>query len=327
MIGTRPELLVTLYREVSSILISRFGDREETVKLEVWATYGVLLDQTGVYGGALQTKDHESTIGGKRKRDEGMEVEETANSHLRAQVPAFAKALFSQLQPSKTQPATLQAGFTLLHTLLTVLPGCLSNQSAQIITTSRNVLSQSSRTANASLHTTCMSFLAVYFSTHSPPTFTGSLDTITPVLITFLSERHPRLASEAFRVFSALLNAMQPVRASEWVDCVYDEAVQRLANHDTDAEVRARAEECIGDLWVNATDVVKGKNRKEWEAMCRPTGRTDGAVKVVTRVAREVEIGDDWVNGCVEWIVNLLKKSGRVGKNDAFSCLEALLRR
>lgn len=326
-VGTRPELLVTLYKEVSPVLISRFGDREETVKLEIWATYKLLLDQTGVYGGTFQSKDHEATIGGKRKRDQGMDVEETAISLLRSQVPALAKALLAQLQSTKTQPSTLQAGFVLLNTLLTVLPGCLSSQSAQIIATSKNVLSQSSRTANGSLHVTCMSFLALYFSSHAPPAFIAGLDTITPVIITFLPERHPRLASEAFRVFSALLNAMQPVKGYEWVDLTYNEAVQRLANHDTDSEVRTRAEECIGDLWVNATDVMKTKDRKEWDAMCRTTGKPDGAVKVVTRVAKEVEIGDDWVNGCVEWIVSLLRKVGRLGKSDAFLCLDTLLRR
>ncbi len=51
IIETRPELLSILYKEVSPVLISRFGDREETVKLEVWSTYSSLLNQTRVYGG------------------------------------------------------------------------------------------------------------------------------------------------------------------------------------------------------------------------------------------------------------------------------------
>ena len=68
IIGTRPELLVPLYKEVSPVLISRFGDREETVRLEVWSTYGVFLTQTRVYGGVPQNKDTE-VVGGKRKRN------------------------------------------------------------------------------------------------------------------------------------------------------------------------------------------------------------------------------------------------------------------
>ncbi|CCM03714.1 uncharacterized protein FIBRA_05860 [Fibroporia radiculosa] len=327
IVDTRPELLITLYKEVSPVLISRFGDREETVRVEVWSTYAGLLKQTSVYGGVAQSRDTDYAIGGKRKRDEGMEVEETPYSLLRSQVSALAKALLAQLKSPKTSPATLQAGFTLLHTLLTVLPGSLSSYAPQIITTTKAVLTQSAKANASALHITCMSFIALFFSTHSPPVFSSSLDSITPILLKSLREKHPRIASESFRVFSSLLNATQPVKGSDWTEAVYIEGVQRLSNHDTDAEVRSCAEICIGDLWICAFDVVKNKDRKEWEAMCRTTGRTDGAVQVVTRVAREVDIDQNWVNGCVQWVISLLKKSGRSGKSDMFNCLDALLRR
>ena len=326
VVATRPELLTTLYKTVSPVLISRFGDREETVRLEVWSTYGILLNQTGVYGGVPQSNT-EHTVGGKRKREEGMEVEETPYTLLQSQVPSLAKALLGQLKSPKTPPGTLEAGFSLLHRLLTVLPGSLASQSSQIIASAKSVLSASSRSSSASLQVTCMSFLALFFAKHAPPVYASQLDSITPFLLQALAEKHPRISSEAFRNFSSLLIAMQPVKGGAWVERVYEEAVKRLSNHDTDAEVRACAEECIGDLWISATDILKTKNRKEWEYICRTTGRTDGAVKVVTRVATKVEIGDDWVNGGVEWITILLKKSGRVGKIEIFNCLDALLRR
>ncbi|KAI8983266.1 ARM repeat-containing protein [Trametes punicea] len=326
VIATRPELLTTLYKEVSPVLISRFGDREETVRLEVWSTYGILLTQTGVYGGTPQS-NAEYTVGGKRKREEGMDVEETPYNLLQSQVPSLSKTLLNQIKSPKTPPATLEAGFSLLHKLLTVLPGCLANQSAQIVATAKSVLSASSRSSSASLQVTCMSFLALFVSKHSPSVYSAELDSITPSLLQALSEKHPRIASEAFRIFSALLNAMQPVRDGPWVDRVYDEAVRRLSNHDTDAEVRSCAEECIGDLWISATDVMKTKNRKEWEYICRTTGRTDSAVKVVTKVATKVDIDDAWVSGCIEWVMTLLRKSGRLGKIEAFNCLDSLLRR
>ena len=294
------------------------------MRVEVWSTYAILLNQTGVYGGSPQSST-EHAVGGKRKREEGMEVEETPYSLLQSQVPSLAKALLGQMKSPKTPPATLETGFSLLHKLLTVLPGSLASQSAQIIASAKAVLSSSSRAA--SLQVACMSFLALFFAKHAPPVYSGQLDSITPLLLQALAEKHPRIASEAFRNFSSLLNAMQPVKGWAWVDRVYDEAVKRLSNHDTDAEVRVCAEDCIGDLWISATDVVKTKNRKEWEYICRTTGRTDGAVKVVTRVATNVEVGDEWVSGGVEWVTVLLKKSGRVGKVEVFNCLDALLRR
>ncbi|KAH8101480.1 ARM repeat-containing protein [Cristinia sonorae] len=328
IISTRPELLATLYKEVSPVLISRFGDREEIVRVEIWATYGALLSQTAVYGGLPQSKDAElASRAGKRKRDEGMEVEETPYTLLRGQVPALAKALLNQLKSPKTSPTTLQAGFSLLHQLLTVLPGSLSNHASLVMSSTKTVLSQSASSTTSTLQVTTMSFIALFFSTHSPPTFNPYLENLLPVLLNSLREKHPRLASEGFRVCSALLNALKPVKSGDWVEFVYNEAVQRLSSHDTDADVRACAEEVIGDLWISATEIVNKKNRREWEAMCRTTGRSEGAVKVIARVAKEVEIDDEWVNGCAEWILVQLRRTGRSGKSDVFSCLDALLRR
>jgi cullin-associated NEDD8-dissociated protein 1 len=328
VITTHPELLNSLYKEVSPVLISRFGDREETVRLEVWATYVALLNQTSLYGGLPQSQENDTSIR-KRKRDseERMDVEETPCALLRSQVSSLSKALLQQLKSPKTSPLTIQAGFQLLHSLLGVLPGCLSTQITSIAVISKFVLSQSPTTSTSGLHLTCLSFIALYFATHSPGTFSASLPTLTPVLLKSAGEKHPRVASEAFRVFSALLNAVRPVKNGDWVERLYDQAFQRLSTHDTDAEVRGCAEDCIADLWVCAPDVIKPKGGKEWQSICRTTGNTAGAVRVVTKVAKDVEMSDEWVNYCVEWIMGLLKKSERGGKPEVFSALDTLLKR
>ena len=309
-------------------MISRFGDREETVRLEIWATYSTLLSQTTLYGGLPDARDDLSPRG-KRKRDteEPMDSEETPYTLLKSQVPALSKALLNQIKSPKTSPAVLQAGFGLLHALLTVLPGSLSSQVPQIVTSAKSVLSQTPTTSTSTLHLTCLSFLALFFSTHSPSTYSNSLPALTPVLLKSLGERHPRIASESFRVFSALLNALKPVEANEWAVVLYDQALNRLSNHDTDAEVRACAEDCVADIWICATSVAQSKDQREWEYICRNTGKTDGAVKVITKVAKGVKISDSWVNGCVAYLLGLLKKSGRVGKVEVFGALEVLLRR
>jgi cullin-associated NEDD8-dissociated protein 1 len=243
----------------------------------------------------------------------------------------LSKALLNQLKSSKTPPATLQAGFALLHALLDVLPGSLASQVTLITATSKSILSQPPSTSTSSLHLTALSFLVLFFASHSPPTFSPSLSNLTPALLRSLAERHPRVASETFRVFSALLNALKPLKGGapgEWPEAVYEQALARLSAHDTDAEVRVCAETIIGDLWVCATDVVRGRDRREWEAICRAGAKTEGAVKVVTRVAKEVPgaLGDTWVNGCVEWAMGLLKRGGRTGKMEVFQGLDVLLR-
>ena len=46
VIVTRSELLEELYKEVAHKLVSRFKEREETVKLEVFQTFSQLLTRT-----------------------------------------------------------------------------------------------------------------------------------------------------------------------------------------------------------------------------------------------------------------------------------------
>jgi cullin-associated NEDD8-dissociated protein 1 len=117
------------------------------------------------------------------------------------------------------------------------------------------------------------------------------------------------------------------VRGHDWVESVYNEAIARLSNHSTDAEVRSCAEDIVGDLWINAPDTVLAKGGQEWEYVRRTTGRTDGAVKVVTRVAREADVARQWIDGCVAWATKLLTKNGRTGKAEVFECLTVLLSR
>ncbi|TEB18995.1 ARM repeat-containing protein, partial [Coprinellus micaceus] len=308
VIGTRPELLTTIYKDISPVVISRFGDREENVRLEVWGAYVTLLKQTSVYGGSSQAKDDLSPRG-KRKRgtEEVMDVEENAYTLLKTQVPSLAKALLNQIKSPKTSPAVLQAGLG-------------------ILTIAKALLSQTSSSSTSALHLTCLSFLALLFSTHSPTSFSSSLPNITPVLLKLLQERHPRVVSETFRVFSSLLTSLAPVKAAPWVDEVYNQALSKLSNHDTDAEVRTTAEECVGDLWIAASEVMRAKDRKEWEYICRASGKTEGAVKVVTKVAKVAPVDDAWVNGCTQWLIGLLQKSGKAGKADVFIALEVLVK-
>lgn len=50
-VETRLELLSTFYKTIAPALVSRFGEREETVRIEVWNTYTALLKQTGISAG------------------------------------------------------------------------------------------------------------------------------------------------------------------------------------------------------------------------------------------------------------------------------------
>ncbi len=65
---TRPELLPQWYSSVAPLLTSRLSEREESVRLEVFAAWEVLLRQAVVYGGLKGAADLEEKGRLKRKR-------------------------------------------------------------------------------------------------------------------------------------------------------------------------------------------------------------------------------------------------------------------
>jgi cullin-associated NEDD8-dissociated protein 1 len=324
IIGTRGDLLPTLLKDVSPVLISRFGDREVSVKSEIWATYTMLLNQIVVYGGA---RPEQSGLKRKRDNEGGMDEEGSPFALLRTQVPALSKQLFGQLKGSKVPPNILQAGFGLLSALLKVLPGSLSGQTSQLFSLCSGILSQSVSTATASLNISVLQFLALFFEAHSSTVFSGSIGTITPALISSLKQRHPRVAAETFRVFTALISSLRPVKSEDWLSQVYQEALARMKANDTDAEVRQTAEQVIGELWISAPDFVKTQGGAEWDYVLRSSERIESPISVITRVAKEGEISNPWIEKSIGWIIGVLKRSGRSGKADAFAALEVLLQR
>lgn len=70
-ISTRPDLLATFYRTLSPALVARFGDREETVQVQVWATFTALLAQTRAQTSASSARaSSPSSLKRKRSTDE-----------------------------------------------------------------------------------------------------------------------------------------------------------------------------------------------------------------------------------------------------------------
>ncbi|KAJ7696826.1 hypothetical protein B0H17DRAFT_1267790 [Mycena rosella] len=110
-VGTRPKLLSAVYKDVSLVLISRFGDREETVRLEVWATYVVLLNQTVLYGGHPQSKEDSSL---KRKQGASAHrIEHRVHRNEPPSVPHAHAAVQHLHRARRSTPVALSTPFLL----------------------------------------------------------------------------------------------------------------------------------------------------------------------------------------------------------------------
>ncbi|BGP09967.1 hypothetical protein JCM10049v2_005845 [Rhodotorula toruloides] len=362
-ISTRADLLANFYRTVSPALIARFGDREETVRVEVWATYTALLKQTKVV-----TRPHaaqqqaQGTNGGasprghlKRKRDEDqMDTEGEASplAQLQAQTPTIAKSIVKQLTVAKSIP-TRQAGFVLLHELVAVLEGggletqipALVQRVEAALKTSDSGLSG----AATSLKIEVLSFLALFFRTHHVKTFSDELAKLVPLIANAIGDRFNKIAAEAFLTASELIRVLRPVSSNSQpaqlapahvahLSTIYEATMKKLTGSDADEEVKGKGMQTLGTLLYHSGDCAPGDHLATSLAFLRDRLRNEvqrvTAVTVVGQVAASpvlkpgaFEAVDTWAQECLPEVSALLRKVHRPLKIAAFDALDALLAR
>ncbi|GAA6031475.1 hypothetical protein JCM8097_006475 [Rhodosporidiobolus ruineniae] len=362
IISTRPDLLGSFYKTVSPALIARFGDREETVRVEVWATYTALLKQTralvrpaGIaagtatpYGGASPRNNHL-----KRKRsDDRMDTEEGPLSQLNAQTPAIVKSIVKQLTAKSL--ATRQAGFVLLHELIAVLDGGLESQIPALVQRVETALKTSDSGlsgAATALKIEVLAFLARFFRTHHVKTFSDELGRLVPLVAASISDRFNKIASEAFLTASELIKVLRPVSLSSGtvtalppaytahLSSLYQATMGKLQGSDADEDVKGKGIQTLGTLLFHAGDQAAGdldsalaflRDRLKNEVQRVVAVRTVGLVArspVLKPGEPATAAVDEWAAACLPEVSALLRKVHRPLKVAAFEALDALLER
>lgn len=366
-ISTRSDLLSTFYQTVSPALIARFGEREETVKTEVWATYTVLLAQTKVWGvsgagsgagilfsvrGGVTGRDSPMSGGSgrlKRKRSgEQMDVDEGPRALLRQQTPAVAHSIIKQLS-AKSLP-TRQAGFTLLHELIGVVDGGLETQISPLIQRVEAALKTPDgglSGAATTLKIEVLSFLGLFFRTHVLRTFLDELTRLVPMITAAIGDKFNKIAAEGFATATELVRVLRPLPDSPnasagsvssavapHVQAIHEATMQRLASPDADEEVKGKGIVCLGALLFYVGDQLQDDFDRSLgflrDRLLNEVSRLN-AVKVVGDVAESPVCHgpkfDAWTQECLVEVSALLRKAYRPLKVASFSCIKALLNR
>ncbi|RPB29718.1 TIP120-domain-containing protein [Terfezia boudieri ATCC MYA-4762] len=138
----------TLYKEVAPILVDRFMEREENVRLEVLATATVLVRKTGEISTAAAPSGSPTAANRKRRREpsdvsaiEAMVEDRTSTpiqiqgptASLASLIPKISKALAKTLKGKAITLSTKQASITLLLAIVDVLHGGLQDVLASFI--------------------------------------------------------------------------------------------------------------------------------------------------------------------------------------------------
>ncbi|XP_032997027.1 cullin-associated NEDD8-dissociated protein 1-like [Lacerta agilis] len=245
MVSTRHDLLQDFYKTLSPALISRFKEREENVKADIFCAYISLLKQTLPIQSWLHASDEASK-------------EDIPLTMLQNQVPNIVKALHKQLKEKSVK--SRQGCFTLLTELANVLPGCLADHIPALVPGIVFSLTDKSSSSNMKIDT--LSFLHVVLCNHSRDVFHPHVKALLPPVVICIGDPFYKITSEALLVTQQLVKVIRPLDvpctfdAKPYVRDIFSATLKRLKAADIDQEVKERAISCMGQIVCNLGDYL-----------------------------------------------------------------------
>ena len=319
ILGSRPEMLVEFYKIVSPALISRFKEREENVKADIFTAYRALLKCTN-------PKMQPQAVDG-----DTMETGDSPLSLLHSQTADIVKALHKQLKDKSVK--TRQGCFGLLTALVTVLPRALDEHIGAIVPGVVYCLNDQTSTPNLKIDT--LSFLTVMITQQTPEFLHPHIGAVIPAVVAAVDDSFYKITSEALLVLNLIVKTIRPLdrqcsfNFQPFVGKIYASTVKKLKASDIDQEVKERAITCMGQIIASLGDLLKSEL-----ASCLPifvdrlkneiTRLT--AVKAVALIARSpLKISISAIlPECIPVLASFLRKNHRDLRLATLSCLDAL---
>ncbi|XP_012664685.1 cullin-associated NEDD8-dissociated protein 2 isoform X2 [Otolemur garnettii] len=237
LIDSRPDMLPDFHRTLAPALISRFKEREENVKADVFGAYIVLLRQSRPLKGWLEAVEEPTQTG--------------SNLHmLRGQVPLVIKALQRQLKDRGIRAR--QGCFSLLTELAGVLPGSLAEHMPVLVP--GIVSSLADRSSSSTIRMDALAFLQGLLTTEPAEAFHPHLPSLLPPVMACVADPFYKIAAEALLVLQELVRALWPLDRPRMLDPelyvgeMSTATLARLRATDLDQEVKERAISCMGHL-------------------------------------------------------------------------------
>ncbi|PWN28611.1 TIP120-domain-containing protein [Jaminaea rosea] len=345
-IATRPELLASLVASVTPVLVSRFSEREESVRLEIFSTFLSLLRQVQLSAGLAQATEVRGQSPGalKRKRDTSRQTAQndaattaaatSPRSQLRTMSPTISKALIKELGgKSASTRLTCASAF---RELAVVLQGGLDPSIPAIIAQLEKAIKTAGSAAggvgSTSIKSEVISFLRVLFITHSPKAYEGQLATITEILASAITDQAHRDSVEALDASADLVAELSGTQST--VLPLYEATLSRLNRQDSDSEIKEKGIATLGALLAFAGSQLQNKYSECFPVLLerlRNEVTRFATVKVITLLAASQACTgaefENFLQTCDDEVATLLRQSNRPLKLAAFDALAASLER
>ena len=240
IIVSRPERLPELMPLVIPVLVGRFKEREENVKMDVFATFSDLLQQVSLSLHPVDVAtDDDATM---------IDAADAPTALLLESVPSIARGACRQLKEKSLK--TRVAAFGCLRQLLITLPGCLAPHAAMVVPGLERALKED---GSNNLRTEALLLLQLALSSHPPAVFQPHVGLLMKPVLNLVNDRYYKIAAEALRVCSGFVRILRPEPPAAGfaggvglVQPLFDCVEKRLLAQDQDQEVKECAISCMG---------------------------------------------------------------------------------
>ncbi|KAH6209721.1 hypothetical protein HBI53_115440 [Parastagonospora nodorum] len=240
----------TLYSKVAPALITRFKEREDSVRLEVLATLSNLVKKSGDGPAPVKFADEHAQGGAmgppsSRKRRRGGSDASMFDLHANSSLsmgfdsparsstpsvgpqaslsklsPDIVKGISQLLKQASCPPSTKQASVVLIKDIVITQRGGLESYLHQLIEpvieaakTTSGSTSSASATAN-SLRTQALQLIGAIADTHSSKAIQPYLPAIVDALLKSVKDKYSKLSIEALAATEQVLKALTPPRST-----------------------------------------------------------------------------------------------------------------
>uniref|UniRef100_A0A0N5AZJ8 TIP120 domain-containing protein n=1 Tax=Syphacia muris TaxID=451379 RepID=A0A0N5AZJ8_9BILA len=281
LIASRREQIVEFSETLGSLLISRFKEREDNVKWDIFHAFTQLLCQIrnlfpNFSSLCLSDEEKESSLSRYKEGDiilvNGAVLLKSAVSDeqlsvlkiLDHQIPALVRIINKQLKTKVVK--TKQCCFILLTQLLRAYPGCLANHLHLLVAGVQAAMTD--KTSNTNLKIDTLTFLSIALCTHAPEKIHPYMSVLVPLIVQAVKDPFYKVSAGALDVTLALIRVLRPSRpsatfldSSTFVGSIYLAVAEKLKANDIDQEVKEKAITSIGLLIATFGDYLHDELR------------------------------------------------------------------
>ena len=328
-----PATLEARFEPTVAKLLARLGEREESVKLDVFAALEETFRATSPARGAA----------------------DSLVAAAKAAVPRATNAAARRFRERGATQKTKTAAFSLLREIAASLPGAFVSDdgddaalsppppppplegsgSGSVSTNGPSTVGFGSTVAGAGdVRVEALVFARLAFASHPPSACASFAKTLAPAMCSATSDRYYKVAAEALRACEAATGAVHEV-ASATKDAsiasrLFDAALERVAAADQDQEVKEAAISCAAAAAATLGDVLSPDAISRAATALLERTRNDA-----TRVAATKALGDvarsrvgvnlsDVVTDAARAFASFLRKNDRTLRHASLDTLCAL---